>query len=1206
MPAQSTVFPAFIRAEYDPSGGGFPAFEQAAQASADRAKRHFEGSFAEIQQIAQRALAAPRNDAGALDLNVGRYREAATAANSHAAALREIATAAQRAAIANSDTSEETRLYVQAARAAAIEAETGARAANQQATAMDRLQTELNQTRSATQQVLGGNRALTTELFRGADGVRAQRFAYQQLGQQLTDVAIQAQMGVNPFVILVQQGSQAAFAMTGFRGAIGRVAAFLSGPWGAAVFGAAAVVGLLTGALNDNEEAAKNAELGADGLSEAQSALGEIFDLVSGKLEKQNDLLILNARLTAINLRAEALAERTAAGRTFGEVGERTVGGRVGEFVSTEGGGGVLDILRRQDQLRGRASSQSRLYQDVLARRTTIEQAMRQSESMDFKGLEVTRQEFQKALIDTVSAAYKVETARLIDESLDRGVLAPGLRREARDRRPRKPRDTTREVQSLEEFGRDTADKIADIAGRFGGQPKLIEQAAKAIRDLDDLTDDVIAKNARLVKLTGAGLPNFAQLLEDIEKTKGIVDEGLNRPFTEFLVSQEQALAVQKLLTAGREEEAEALDIIYRLEQQMGPLTESRKASILATVEAIRAEARETEVARAKMQVYLNAIDDVRANVQQTIEGFSSRGLKSIGDFVSGLRSTFNRLTAEVVTEQLFGDVFRQLEDMVTGRKPVEEAGERMAVAMDGGSSAVDGFASAVEAATARINDAAAGTAEAAAAAAEAAGESAEGYSEVVVTGRRMARPMSPEALVNRVMGDVLARIGGDLGKKIGQQVGTALAGAGIGQTAGGLLLGSRNNNTASAIGGAIGGVAGRAIGNLIVPGIGGEVGKVLGSALGGIVGGGLFGKSAPRGQAVITSATGAAAISGNKNAARQQAETLSTDVQGNVLKIAEALGGKIIDGVGRVAIGVYKDTVRVNTSGGPVGGVKGSGAINFGEDTAAAVKAATLDLIRDGMLAGIRAGALRLLQNAKDLEVGLDKALKFEGVFAELKRNLDPVGAALDEVNKRFEQLRSIFNEAGASAEEFADLEKLYGIERERAIKEASSAMTSALRGLLDELTVGNDALSLRDRLTAARAKYDPLAADLAAGKTVDYDAFAEAARNVLDIQRQFSGSQSGYFDVLDEVTGLTKKALADQENVISIATAKTTPFDSRAGSANDNAPVVSAIDQLGDRLVNALGGRLDALNTNVGRLVTGTGGVRPSTGFSLPMANF
>jgi len=193
--------------------------------------------------------------------------------------------------------------------------------------------------------------------------------------------------------------------------------------------------------------------------------------------------------------------------------------------------------------------------------------------------------------------------------------------------------------------------------------------------------------------------------------------------------------------------------------------------------------------------------------------------------------------------------------------------------------------------------------------------------------------------------------------------------------------------------------------------------------------------------------------------------------------------------------------------------------------------------------------------------------------------------------VTQKFEGLKRIFAEAGASAADYSDLEKLYAIERKQAVESAASSMTSTLKLLMQDLTTGNDAFSLKDRLASATSTYDPLAQRVAAGdKSVDYDDFADAARNVLDVQRLLSGSQDDYFQKLAEITNLTAKALSDQENVVSLANANSTPFDVRAPvtspGANGNGAVVAGLDNI----YGVLSGQLSNLNLTLAKVERNT----------------
>src|SRR3546814_20174676 len=91
-------------------------------------------------------------------------------------------------------------------------------------------------------------------------------------------------------------------------GGAGRFTAAMGNPWTMIISTAAVVLLPLIDNLFETEDAATAAELASNGLSDAQSALGQIFDLTTGKIKSQHEILRLNARLTHPTLRAEALA----------------------------------------------------------------------------------------------------------------------------------------------------------------------------------------------------------------------------------------------------------------------------------------------------------------------------------------------------------------------------------------------------------------------------------------------------------------------------------------------------------------------------------------------------------------------------------------------------------------------------------------------------------------------------------------------------------------------------------------------------------------------------------------------------------------------------------------------------------------------------------------------------------------------------------
>jgi len=950
---------------------------------------------------------------------------------------------------------------------------------------------------------------------RGAASAGQLRQSYTNLGFQVQDITQQLALGVNPLVVFAQQGGQTASALSGMGGTAGRVATFFAGPWGSAIIAAVTVVGLLTAELFKNEEATKLAEVGADGLSQAQSVLGQMFDLTSGKLERQNELLVLNARLTAINLRAEALAQKASAKKAFDEAGDVPLGSRLGAAAGTlrpkirEVGGipiptfNPLAGLLGQGSLDRRGAQQQQLANDLRAGRITREEALRRTEKMNFKGLEVEAQQFRQAIIDGLSAELKSKTADLIDKSLADGKLAPGLRKPGPQTRARtgpKPRDLTAQRERLEEYGEDTADKIAGITGRFAGQPKLIEQAATAMRQLNDIIDDINRKKP----------PNMKQLLADAAAAKGAIESGVNKPYADFIQQQQESLQNILLLQQGREGEAEAMKIIAQLEQQMGPLGQERKADVLARVEALRAESKELDVIRQKQEKYLEALGEVKSLVRDMI----SDPLDTIKDLPGRLLGAFTQLKGDQLFEKMFGQSFRELEDQITGADKATKAFARTTIAVDQVTAEVrqttatlGGFERALKGATGALEGSAA--APVPEAPAQPGGES----EEIVVTGSRA--PRNPfGAWVERVARDVGigdsqkdrdikiadalkkgVKIGDDAATKIGKFAGKGIEGAATGTMVNSFLkpigkaLGFKTSKLGAQVGGAVGSF-------LPIP-FGKEIGAVVGSVIGG-----LF-KKTKSGSATITSVDGDPRLSGNSSARREAASGLAGTVQDGLRQISETLGGSL--GAFSVSIGVRDDKFRVDPTGRGRTKKKG-GVVDFGDDQAAAIAFAIADAIADGAIAGLSPAVQKAIKSNKDINKALQEAVKVQEVETLLKG----LSGAIEQSFKAFEtQAKERVRIATQYGFDLVKLEEINAKERAKLFEDVLGSRIGALKDLLEDLDFGDlfegSLVDQREKLLGQIAKAK---ADAEAGVEGAGDTLADLSRRLVELSRDAFGT--------------------------------------------------------------------------------------------------
>jgi hypothetical protein len=378
-----------------------------------------------------------------------------------------------------------------------------------------------------------------------------------------------------------------------------------------------------------------------------------------------------------------------------------------------------------------------------------------------------------------------------------------------------------------------------------------------------------------------------------------------------------------------------------------------------------------------------------------------------------------------------------------------------------------------------------------------------------------------------------------ELGKSLGLSgggalVGSAVAGFGIGGAIGG--------NTESAIGGAIGGTAGSVIGGAVGGPIGAAVGQVLGSILGSGIGG-LF-STPKRGSATIAASGGefaVGAVNGNNDRSRAAVTSIGSSVADSLNRIASTLGADI--GGFAVSVGERKGVFSVDPTGrGNVTTKRGAREFSSAEEAA---RFAIRDAINDGALTGVSQTVINAIRNASTLEKGLDDAVAIQNVAKRLREIDDPLGAALDDLDKRFADLEKTMRRNGATAEELADAERLYSKERDQLLEQS----IATLKDFQTSLNIGGSSpLSLTDQRRNAESAFAQFEADILAGRDFDQQAFVRAGQNLLDVERQISAGTAGFFEQFERVQGLTSRAIADLQNVSAI---REGPFAQRTAEA-------------------------------------------------------
>lgn len=1022
-----------------------------------------------------------------------------------------------------------------------------------------------------------------------------QALGARMLGQQFQDMSLMLTMsGLSAESVLrafsVQAGQTAlAVEQMGVKGAIGRTAAFLGSPWGAVILGATMILGPLVlktfEFANAAEEAGKNAEhaaQGADAYGEAQSSLAKLIDLTTGALKSHNVTLAESIRLEAIFRKQQGQAEAESAEKAIrakaNSVSSTPYGGST--YTGPGGpGGGAVELTNPAfktvaDRFLAGGFNTKEDPTGIRGARIELEKLAGAAGKLDGKNV----YDFANSLLDLSKAREKVNAAGAEIDAIDGKGIAPGLKPYEKPKKPKKPKSTA----SLDEFGRDTADRIASITEAFTQTPPAVQQADKAVRQLDDLIDDLGRKkppnfealiaSAKAAKQTVEGgllrslseaykapetlaqkaapalatvtaeikriseqkPTGFRELLSLAEQSRDVILSGIIRPYTDLLETQEQSLAVLRLHAQGRIDEAEALRIIYGLEKQLGPLRDDQKDAILASVQAIRAEQREVDVLRQKTLIYLDAVQSIEGAVRDATQAFVRGDLGQFLKTPGKLLDAFLTLKADKLFENLFGDVFRDLRDQASGTSVIKDASTRMAASVDQ-----------VTASTGRTSQALDSLARSASAAAGAVGTGGSGVqigtkigdavvanlkaSEIVVTGKKQAA-MTPETLITKAVGGVATSIASvftntDTAKKIGGEIGKVagkgLEGAATGTMVAGIsnALGIKMSGTGAQIGGAIGSF-------IPIPG-----GQIIGSVLGGLVGN-LF-KSTPRGSAQITSVDQKANVSGNSAEIRTDLGNLAGSVQGAISKIAQTLGADV--GSFAVSINKYKDSYRVDPSGGTsVGGKYGDrdGVLKFdNNDADGAVRAAIANAISDGAIKGLSGAVQKALSSSPDIDKALQEALK----VSNLEDLLGGVGGQVAKAFKSYEQeAADRLRIARQYGFDIVEVEKVNAKQRLALSQQLLDQQVGSLQRLVEEMTSGSlFEGSAVDRRSALLDSITKAEADMQAGVEGAADKLANLYDQLNSVSKDVYGTTGGFAvdraAILDQARAAIAKANSD-----------------------------------------------------------------------------
>lgn len=1021
---------------------------------------------------------------------------------------------------------------------------------------------------------------------------------YQNFGRQVQDVAVQLQGGANIGTIISQQGGQIADAVAQMGGRFAGLASFLAGPWGAAlIVGTGLLVNLGMEFLKTGE-AAEDMKFATLGVSDAQGILANVLDITTGKITTQSTALIALARAQIVAGQIEAQKRQTEA---------RTAITASADLKNEFGGGlgGGFSISRRQG---AEAQVESNFRNGII----NTDQAIKQLNLLRKAG-SITEDVFVSAA--KAYANFGVEQANLdVFKDAEKLLNGTGGRELLKPKKERRDNSAERERKAAlarEEYGEGTAKKIADIRDQFSDLPTAVGRANNAMRDLDKISGDLARR-----PLT----PNVKALVDEIGRAKAAINESLNRPFNDFLQQAREGAEIDKLLLAGRDDEARALQIVLGLQEKQGPLQQEQLDAVLATVRGERERSAVLRDQRALISANVAAVQDFRGALEGTVAD-ALRGRFSIERVLSSIGNSFITITSKKLVENMFGDTLRQLESQATGADKVDAAGTRIASSLDDGAKAVKSFADVVKTAIAAIRGGN-GSSSAAASLASVAGGAAGSVSdlfgkltsgvaekiaqnagtmgsggvpetsgdEIVVTANKSRKVdlSGTSNLLLDIVDKTLGRFAGGLPNliiaglrgplnKLEQSLPQALQGAFTGTAASRIFLGDKGTTgmIGSAIGGALGGKLGEqvltkgltAVGGKALGSLAGPLGSALGGVLGGLIGG-AFKKTTSGGASIGLNAQGNAGVTGtagNSADLKKTASGFGGTVVSALDQIAQALGADL--GAFNVAIGKRSSGyIKVSASGNAAattGKKVTSDIIYNGKDEGEAIMAALANAIGDGAIKGVSAAVQRALKSSTDVDKAVKEALKVQ----QVELAIGGIGAEMAKAFSDFErQAAERLKVAQQYGFDVVKLEQVNAKDRLKLNERLMKEQVGSLQDLITELTSGSlfegSAVDQRAKLQEqiATAKVAALAGEEGAA-----DKLAQLLQQLNSVSRDAYGTTGGFaadrstiLDVARETVAAANQRIADAQKATDPALAET---NGQLDEANDQLSRLAAL---------------------------------------------
>jgi hypothetical protein len=308
------------------------------------------------------------------------------------------------------------------------------------------------------------------------------------IAAQFQDIGVTAAMGMNPLIIGLQQGTQlsAVFAQSGgsmrdvLVGAFKQIASAQALLTIGLVALIAVAIQLAMAWFNSGSEADKLAKriegikTASDGVNDAQSILGHVFDLTTGKMKTQTAAAINLARAQLLLMKATAQVNTSKAAKDLDQSGNLGFMGRLSAWV--KGDQGLIEGSARVDALTKALKNNQISGADAL-----------KGFQMLYDRGSITNEMFLKGSAAAANYGAEIENAATATKALadlDRGQLSAEFMNPNKPKKPRKGPKTD-------------AEKLADVYTAANG-----DIAAEKTRALAAANNETAFETARLEKAT--------------------------------------------------------------------------------------------------------------------------------------------------------------------------------------------------------------------------------------------------------------------------------------------------------------------------------------------------------------------------------------------------------------------------------------------------------------------------------------------------------------------------------------------------------------------------------------------------------------------------------------------------------------------------------------------------------------------------------